>query len=69
MKVRVKQTNREGWFGFYDGKRRYPGDEFEINNENELGTWMEKAGVEEEKPRRRSRLQLDAGEHEQNSGE
>ena len=41
--------------GFY-GKRRYEGDEFEIENESEMGSWME--AVEEEKkeaPKRRGR--------------
>lgn len=47
MKVRVKTSDeagkpfKEGWFGFYGGKRLHPGDEFEIGNESELGSWME----------------------------
>lgn len=27
--------------GFYGGKRRYPGDEFEIADKRELGRWMQ----------------------------
>lgn len=40
MLVRVKQTNRAGWFGWFGNKRRYPGEEFEIAGEHELGSWM-----------------------------
>lgn len=36
MKVRVKQGKQ----GFYGGKRRRSGDEFEILNESHIGRWM-----------------------------
>lgn len=27
--------------GIYNGARRFPGDRFEINDESEMGSWME----------------------------
>ena len=48
MKVRVKEV-RTGFFAFYGGMRRYPGDEFPLEAESHFSkAWMEK--VEEVKP-------------------
>lgn len=30
MRVRVKETQVEGFYGFYGQERRYPGDKFEL---------------------------------------
>lgn len=47
MRVRVRQTIKQ--FGWYGGKRRYPGDEFDIAGVHELGSWMEPVFSESEK--------------------
>ncbi len=41
--VRAKEhpTGLRKMVGYYDHKRRYPGDEFEIQNKSEMGRWME----------------------------
>ena len=42
MRVRVKPELADGFFGFY-GKRRRPGDEFDISDEKAFSEkWMEK---------------------------
>lgn len=43
MRIRAKVM------GYYDLKRRYPGDEFDIENEKEFSKrWMEKVNPDEE---------------------
>ncbi|MEE9532740.1 MAG: hypothetical protein V3W52_17310 [Syntrophobacteria bacterium] len=36
IKVRVKESLPEGFFGFYGPKRRYPGEEFTLHDVMEL---------------------------------
>ena len=39
MKVIARLS--QGSFGFYGEKRRHDGEEFEIKDKSELGSWME----------------------------
>jgi hypothetical protein len=57
MRVRVKETQVESFYGFYGQERRYPGDEFEliatktkdgktVSAESQFSDrWMEKVNV------------------------
>lgn len=44
--VRAKEhpTGLRKMMGYYNHVRKYPGDEFEIEGEHEMGKWMEKVG-------------------------
>lgn len=47
MAVRAKEhpTGLRKAMGYYDHKRRYPGDEFELEHDSHFSkTWMEKLG-------------------------
>lgn len=44
MSIQVKAKLPEGKVGFYKGLRRRNGDVFSVQNEDEVGSWMEKLG-------------------------
>lgn len=62
MKVKAKFS--QGKFGFYGSRRRYDGDEFEIDPAHFSEMWMVK--IEDEKPKRGRKPNethvIDAGE-------
>lgn len=71
MLVRVKESLVENFYGFYGSKRLYPGDEFELTDQEDKDGkvfysaedqfsdgWMEK--LESTKRKRRSREEIDA---------
>lgn len=63
MQVRVKETQVEGFYGFYGQERRYPGDKFElvatktqggeaVTAESQFSAkWMEKVNKPGPKPK------------------
>jgi hypothetical protein len=58
MKVRVKQ----GFTGFYGGKLRYEGEEFEVLDQQSVGKWMEvleKADEPEKEPEKADKDDFD----------
>lgn len=72
MLVRVKETLVENFYGFHGIKRRYPGDEFRLEDKTDdegkvicsaesqfSKKWMEKV-EETQKRKRRSREEIDA---------
>jgi hypothetical protein len=72
MRVRVKKTQVEGFFGFYGLKRRYPGDEFTLVEKQDKDgkvitcedqfshKWMEKIETEAPKRKRRTKEEMEA---------
>lgn len=44
IRVRAKQhpTGLRKMVGWYNEERKYPGEEFDIKSEDEMGKWMEK---------------------------
>ena len=70
MRVRVKETQVESFYGFYGQERRYPGDEFDlvakkdkngktISAESQFSSrWMEKVNKPGPKPKEPVKIDL-----------